>query len=96
MNPTQVVILAGGLGTRLRPLTYDIPKPMAPIHGRPYLEFQFDYLKRFSLTKALLLVGYLGNQISDRFGDGSNYGMQLDYSVEETPIGTGGGLKQSF
>ena len=89
----QAVILAGGLGTRLRPLTYDIPKPMVPINGRPYLHYQLDYLKKQNITDILLLIGYLGEHITRYFGDGSEFGLTIQYSVEPAPMGTGGGLK---
>lgn len=91
----QAVILAGGLGTRLRPLTYDIPKPMIPINGKPYLEYQLDYLRKQGITNILILIGYLGDHIVNYFGDGTQIGMNIQYSKEETPLGTGGGLKKA-
>lgn len=89
----QAVILAGGLGTRLRPLTYDIPKPMVPINGKPYLEYQINYLKKFGITNILILIGHLGEQIENYFGNGEKYGVTINYSKEETPLGTGGAIK---
>lgn len=89
---SQVVILAGGLGTRLRPLTYDIPKPMVPVAGKPFLEHQILMLRDQGITNVVLLVGYLGSYIQEHFGDGSRFGVSIQYSVEETPAGTGGGL----
>lgn len=89
----QIVILAGGLGTRLRPRTLTVPKPMVPVLGKPYLYYQLDYLKRRGIGEALLLIGYLGEQIVDYFGDGRSLGMALDYSVEKELLGTGGALK---
>lgn len=89
---TQVVILAGGLGTRLRPLTYDIPKPMVPVAGKPFLEHQILMLRDQGITDVVLLIGYLGFHIQDHFGDGSRFGVSIRYSVEQTPAGTGGGL----
>jgi MurNAc alpha-1-phosphate uridylyltransferase len=89
----QIIILAGGLGTRLRPLTYRVPKPMTPVLGKPYLHYQLDYLRRQGIEKALMLVGYLGEQIEDYFGNGDFVGMELDYSKEDTLLGTGGALK---
>jgi NDP-sugar pyrophosphorylase family protein len=89
----QIVIMAGGLGTRLRPLTYDIPKPMIPIHGKPYLWYQLDYLKKYHLNNILILAGYLGQQIENYFGNGSELDIKIQYSFESEPIGTGGGLK---
>ncbi|MBI5206283.1 MAG: nucleotidyltransferase family protein [Candidatus Firestonebacteria bacterium] len=91
----QVVILAGGIGTRLRPLTYKIPKPMVVINNKPFLEYQLAYIKSFNLKKILLLVSYLGDQIEAYFGNGSNFGLNISYSYEKTPLGTGGALKNA-
>ena len=81
----QAVILAGGLGTRLWPLTQTLPKPMALVAGVPYLEHQLRLLKRQSISDLVLLTGYLGEQIEDYFGDGSRLGMQIRYSREPEP-----------
>lgn len=91
----QAVILAGGLGTRLYPLTKTVPKPMVPINGVPYLEYQIRELHRQNIDDIVLLTGYLGEQIEDHFGDGSRFGMQIRYSRELTPIGTGGALRDA-
>jgi NDP-sugar pyrophosphorylase family protein len=91
----QAVILAGGLGTRLRPITLQIPKPMAPVGGAPYLQYQLRYLRRFGFSRALLLTGYLGDQVKNYFGDGAQLGMELQYSQEEIPLGTGGALRRA-
>ena len=92
-SAVQAVILAGGLGTRLGLLTRDTPKPLIPVRGRPYLEYQLRWLRRLGLRQVLLLTGYLGEQVEQRFGDGSGLGMQLEYSQEPRPLGTGGALK---
>ena len=91
----QAVILAGGLGTRLWPLTKEIPKPMAPVAGAPYLEHQLRLLEKQGITEILLLTGYLGEQIEDYFGDGSPFGLSIRYSRESAPIGTGGALREA-
>ncbi len=91
----QTVILAGGKGTRLRPLTYQIPKSLVPIHGKPFLHYQLEFIKSFNLNNVLLLVSYLGDQIEDYFGDGSRFGLKIEYSYEEIPLGTGGALKNA-
>ncbi len=91
----QAVILAGGLGTRLRPLTKTVPKPMVPVGGTPYLEYQLRLLKQQSITEIVVLTGYLGEQIEDHFRDGSAFGINIQYSREQTPLGTGGALKQA-
>ena len=91
----QAVILAGGLGTRLRPITETIPKPMVEICGRPFLEHQLALVRANGLRRVLLLVAYLGEIIEDYFGDGSSLGMQISYSYEPVPLGTGGALKNA-
>jgi len=92
-SETQVVILAGGLGTRLRPLTEKIPKVLAPVLGRPFLGFQLEYLRRAGFRKVLLLIAYLGEQIEQYCGDGRTWGLRIDYAREPSPMGTGGALK---
>lgn len=89
----QVAILAGGLGTRLRPYTYKIPKSMIPINGKPYLSYQLKYLKQQGISDIALLVGYLGERIMDYFKDGLREGLNIKYSKENNPLGTGGALK---
>jgi NDP-sugar pyrophosphorylase family protein len=91
----QVVILAGGLGTRLGPLTRTIPKPMAPVAGVPYLEHQLRLLQEQSLRDVVLLTGYLGEQIESYFGNGRRLNLRLRYSRESYPLGTGGALRQA-
>ncbi|EMI17651.1 Nucleotidyl transferase family protein [Rhodopirellula maiorica SM1] len=91
----QAVILAGGLGTRLWPLTKTVPKPMVPIAGTPYLEHQLRLLQQQSITDIVLLTGYLSEQIEEHFGDGSRFGISIAYSKETTPLGTGGALRQA-
>ena len=91
----QAVVLAGGKGTRLRPLTYQIPKSMIPIHHRPFLEHLLELIKPFGINRVLLLTGYLGEQIEKHFGDGSKFGLKIEYSYEQTLLGTGGALKNA-
>ncbi|MCP4977334.1 MAG: NTP transferase domain-containing protein [Maribacter sp.] len=91
----QAVILAGGLGTRFRQLTLETPKPMIPVMGKPYLEYQLQYLKSYNITDILLCVGYLGKTIQSYFGDGKPWDMKITYSFEEKPLGTGGALKNA-
>ncbi len=86
----SVCILAGGLSTRLRPLTDNIPKPMLPVAGRPFLEMILDHLARLGLRRFVLAVSFRWEVIRDHFGDGSAFGWQIDYSVEPEPMGTGG------
>jgi len=91
----QTVILAGGKGTRLRPISNLIPKPMVVINGKPFLHHQLEFIKRFGISEVLLLVGYLGEQIRDYFGSGKKFGLKIDYAHEESPLGTGGALKNA-
>ena len=92
----QAVILAGGLGTRLRPLTEKIPKPMVEVAGQPFLHWQLLDLKMQGYTDILLLVAYLGEQIEAFFGNGSQLGMSIQYSYESEPMGTGGALRNAL
>ncbi|MCL4504767.1 MAG: nucleotidyltransferase family protein [Chloroflexi bacterium] len=92
LQTTQAVILAGGLGTRLRATIGDIPKPLAEVNGRPFLAYQLDWLKRQGITHVVLCVGYRHELIEAQFGDGASVGMQISYSVEREPLGTGGAL----
>jgi D-glycero-alpha-D-manno-heptose 1-phosphate guanylyltransferase len=87
----SAVILAGGLGTRLRSVVSDVPKPMAPVGGRPFLEYQLDYWINQGITRFVLSVGYRHEAITGYFG--SHYkDVQLEYVIEEQPLGTGGGV----
>jgi D-glycero-D-manno-heptose 1,7-bisphosphate phosphatase len=92
---TQAVILAGGLGTNLKPLTNNTPKPMVPVNGKPYLTYQLEHLKVQGIKRILLLTGYLAEQIEDYFKDGSAFGLSISYSREEQPLGTGGAIKKA-
>jgi NDP-sugar pyrophosphorylase family protein len=94
-NSMQAVILAGGLGTRMRPITETIPKPMIALAGKPFLQHQLELLRDAGLARALLLVAYLGEQIREYFGDGAKFGCHVSYSFEPSPLGTGGALKNA-
>ncbi len=85
------IILAGGLGTRLRGVVPDLPKPMAAINGRPFLEYQIDYWISQGVRRFILSVGYRREIIMDHFGS-SYRGRPVGYAIEEHPLGTGGGL----
>ncbi len=88
---TTAIILAGGLGTRLRGEVPDLPKPMAPINERPFLEYQLDYWIEQGINRFILSVGYRYESIVDYFGENYN-GASIDYVIETSPLGTGGGL----
>ena len=92
---TEAVILAGGLGTRLSAVLPDLPKPMAPIAGKPFLSYLLEFLRKNGVLRVVLSVGYRTEAISGFFGS-SYAGLQLTYSVEEEPLGTGGGLLRSL
>ena len=85
----QAVILAGGRGERLRPLTDTLPKPMIPVNGRPFLEYLVELLKKNGISEIVLLVGYLSDVIIDHFGDGSQFGVTIRYSVGTVEDETG-------
>ena len=89
----QAVIMAGGHGTRLRSLTHDLPKPMVLVSGKPFLEHLLNLLKKWEIRQILLCIGYLSHKIENYFGDGSKFGLDITYSVEEKLLGTGGALK---
>lgn len=91
----MAIVLAGGLGTRLRGIIKKCPKPMAPIHGRPFLEYLLDYWQKQGIRRFILCVGYRRETIQKHFG--SRYGRaRIDYSVEKKPLGTGGALLQAL
>jgi len=89
----QAIVLVGGEGTRLRPLTYGTPKPMVPIMNVPFLARTLERLYAAGIKDVVLPAGYLPQAISDYFGDGSNLDMKITYVIEETPLGTAGALK---
>src|SRR5258707_6216667 len=89
----QAVDRAGGEGSRLRPLTINRPKPMVSIVNKPCLGHIFDLLKRHSIEDAFVTLQYLASVIQDFYGDGGGVGMRLRYSVEESPLGTGGSVR---
>lgn len=89
------VIIAGGKGKRLRPLTNHLPKPMIPILEKPVMEYCIEYLKKFGITEIAVTVQYLSNKIIDYFGDGRKFGVKLYYYEEPTPLGTAGSIKNA-
>jgi D-glycero-alpha-D-manno-heptose 1-phosphate guanylyltransferase len=91
----EAIVLAGGLGTRLRSVVSDLPKPMAPIGDKPFLEYILRYLQKNGVTRAILSVGYKWETIKGYFGDNFD-GIELIYSVEDEPLGTGGAIKKAI
>ena len=92
-NIGTAVILAGGLGTRLRPLTLKTPKALLPLQGKPIVEHVFDWLKDYNIKHVILAVGNLKEQIMDYYKDGSKFGLKIDYIEEDEPMGTAGCVK---
>lgn len=86
------IILAGGFGTRLKTVVSDLPKPMAPINGDPFLDYQLRYLKHAGIRQAIISVGHLAEKIQDHYGVHFN-GLDIRYVRESTPLGTGGGIR---
>lgn len=89
------LVLAGGLGKRLRSLVSDKPKVMAPVAGKPFLEHVLISLKKSGLREIILSVGYMKESVTDYFGDGQQLGVEIDYSIDQQPLGTGGAIKNS-
>lgn len=87
-----VVVMAGGDDARLRPITYEIPKPMIPVRGRPVLEHQINMLKNFDIRRIIVAIGRNHEKVSEYFGNGSRFGVSIDYIIEERPLGTLGAL----
>ncbi|MFL6455095.1 MAG: NDP-sugar synthase [Nitrososphaeraceae archaeon] len=91
----KAVILAGGLGKRLRPLTDERPKPMIEVLDVPIIEWQIKWFKKHLIKEVVICVGYLKEQIIDYIGSGTKFGVKVGYAVEEEPLGTGGALKNA-
>ena len=89
----KAIILAGGLGERLRPLTNKIPKPLLPINGKPIMQHAIENLKKYGITEIIIAVSHHAQKIQEYFGDGSRLGVKISYSIEEIPLGTGGAIK---
>jgi NDP-sugar pyrophosphorylase family protein len=91
----QVAILTGGLATRLGDLTRNKPKSMLKIRGKTFLEYQLELLKRAEIKNIVLCIGHMGEQIERHFGNGRNYGVNIEYSLEDKLLGTAGALKKA-
>ena len=86
------IILAGGEGTRLRPLTYNLPKALIPVQGKTLTEHVIDVLKKLDIDEVILSIGYMADKVKDYFGDGSKFNLKITYAVEKEPMGTAGPL----
>src|SRR3954452_22737818 len=89
----QAVILVGGEGTRLRPLTSTVPKPVVPLVDRPFIAYMLEWLGRHGVDDVVMSCGFLASGVRNVLGEGTNYGMTIRYVEEPTPMGTGGALK---
>lgn len=97
VESTPVAILAGGLATRLRPITEKIPKSLVPVAGRPFLAHQLELLHSRGIRRAVLCIGYLGEMIQREFGDGKEFGIELNYSFDGPKLlGTGGAIRRAL
>lgn len=92
---TQALILAGGLGTRLRSVVSDRPKPMASIGDRPFLEYQIAGLRKSGVDEVILAVGYMADAIEAHFGTGKAFGVTIRYAIENDPLGTAGAIRNA-
>jgi mannose-1-phosphate guanylyltransferase len=92
-NRLQAVILAGGLGTRLRPYTFLLPKPMLPVGPKPIMEHILEWLKQSGISEIVVSTGYLGKMLQEYFGDGREWGVRIAYATSPHPMGTAGQLK---
>ena len=93
LHDVEAVVLVGGKGTRLRPLTLSAPKPMLPTAGVPFLAHLLSRIREAGVRRVVLGTSYLAETFSDHFGDGSALGLEIEYVVENEPLGTGGGIR---
>jgi NDP-sugar pyrophosphorylase family protein len=91
--PPRAFILAGGKGTRLRPITYEIPKPLVPLQGKPILEHVIDLLRLYDVRDIVLSIGYLGEKVKEYFHDEKRLGVKMTFVEEQEELGTGGPLR---
>src|SRR3954465_14401416 len=92
----KAVIMAGGGGPRLRPLTSNHPKPMIPLANRPMMEHIVQLLQRHGFDEIVVTVAFLANHIRNYFGDGSEFGVRMQYATEESPLGTAGSVRNAM
>lgn len=86
-------VLAGGIGSRMKPITDEIPKPLIPLQGKPILQHTFELLKKYGIDNIIVSVGYKAEKIKEYFGDGAKFGLKIKYVEEKMPLGTAGPLK---
>ena len=89
------LILAGGKGTRLQPITHEIPKPLIPLHDKPLIEHLFDLLKKYGVRNVIMSIGHMGDKMKQALGNGRKYGLSITYIEESEPLGTAGPIKRA-
>ncbi|MGM5485009.1 MAG: sugar phosphate nucleotidyltransferase [Nanobdellota archaeon] len=92
-KPKKALILAGGKGTRLKPITHEIPKPLVPLQEKPIVEHTLDLLKKHNIKDIIFSIGFKGEKIKEYFGDGRRFGVNITYVEEKEPLGTAGPLR---
>lgn len=92
----KALILAGGDGVKMRPFTYELPKTMLPVKGRPILEHIIDLLREYDIREVYVAIGYMGEKIKEHFADGSKFGVKIHYIEEKKNLGTGGALRRAI
>lgn len=92
----KALILAGGEGVKMRPFTYELPKAMIPVKGRPILEHIIELLREYDVRDIYVAIGHLGEKIKDHFGDGAKFGIRINYIEEKRKMGTGGSLRNAL
>lgn len=92
---TQAVILAGGAGVKMRPITYEVPKPLISVSGKPLIEYTIEMLREAGIRDVVLAVGHLGDKIKEEVGNGRKLGVSVSYSEESTPLGSAGALNKA-
>ncbi|MBI4136797.1 NTP transferase domain-containing protein, partial [Candidatus Roizmanbacteria bacterium] len=92
---SQAIILAGGQGVQMRPLTYEVPKPLIPVGGKPLIEHTIEMLREAGIRDIILAIGHLGAKIKEEIGNGKKYGVSVTYSEETKPLGSAGAVKNA-
>lgn len=90
---TQAIILAGGQGVNMRPLTYEVPKPLIPVGGKPVIEYTLEMLREAGIREVILAIGHLGDKIKQELGNGRKYGLKITYSEETEEMGSAGAVR---
>ncbi len=92
-SPKVAIILAGGRGTRLAPITHELPKPLVPLHDKPLIQHILELLRKYNVKNIVIAIGYKGDKIKEHFGNGKRLGLNISYVEEDKPLGTAGPIK---